>query len=264
MTWCKSTGKRGAALFAPVIMMLAMGAAAQGAESAARKPVLLELFTSEGCSSCPPADALLEKLDATQPVDGADLIVLSEHVDYWNNGGWEDPFSSHIFSVRQQEYTAHFSVEGPYTPELVVDGRAELVGSNAPKAQAAIEEALGRPKLEVTLTHAERDGKAVRAHIQVAGGPGAPSTAGGATVYVVVAQNEAESGVGAGENAGKKLHYVAVVQTLQGAGKLGATGDYSRDVTVSLGEAGKKPVRLVAFVQDKKTRAILGAAQVRL
>ena len=124
-----------------------------------RQPVLVELFTSEGCSSCPPADALLERLDRTQPVAGAQIIVLSEHVDYWNHIGWADPYSSPAFSARQQQYARRFRTQGPYTPQMVVDGRTEFVGSDARSAESAVREALGQPKVAVHITAGEAVGR---------------------------------------------------------------------------------------------------------
>ncbi len=106
-----------------------LAAGVYAAEPNGRVPVLAELFTSEGCSSCPPADALLMKLDKMQPVAGAQIIVLSEHVDYWNSLGWRDPYSSAQFTQRQGMYT-HALIAENYTPQMVIDGRKEVLGSD--------------------------------------------------------------------------------------------------------------------------------------
>src|SRR5580658_1047918 len=132
-----------------VAAILAAGPANDNANP--RQPVLVELFTSEGCSSCPPADALLEKLDSGQPVVGAQIVVLSEHVDYWNHDGWTDPFSSAVFTARQVDYVRRFGRDEPYTPEMVVNGNAECNGSDAQKAEALIRQSSGEPKVGIRI-----------------------------------------------------------------------------------------------------------------
>ncbi|MDQ6707298.1 MAG: DUF1223 domain-containing protein, partial [Acidobacteriota bacterium] len=182
-----------------------------------RVPVLLELFTSEGCSSCPPADKLLAQLDREQPIAGADLIVLSEHVDYWNHLGWADPYSSPAFSRRQRDYASRLPGGGVYTPELVVDGSTGFVGSDRANARNAIRDAIRAQKLPVTVT-ASRNGGNADVHFEIG-----PSKAAG-TVYMALAQDRASTQVASGENAGRNLDHVAVVYSFKKVGVVGESG----------------------------------------
>ena len=217
-------------------------------------PVLLELFTSEGCSSCPPADDLLQNLDRTQPVPGAHLIVLSEHVDYWNTPGWKDPFSSAQFTARQSSYVSRIDASrGVYTPELVVDGRESVVGSDDGAVSAAISRALTDNKRPLSIDRVMHKGDTIAMHIV----GGAPDEA--AELYVAVAYDSARSHVTAGENAGRTLTHAAVVHTLVQVGAFSPEHKVEQDVV--LRQSGSDKVRLVAFLQDKRTGAVLELAE---
>src|SRR6267143_3417416 len=123
-----------------------------------RIPVIVELFTSEGCASCPPADALLARLDGGQLAGNVQLIALEEHVDYWNDLGWTDPFSSRDWTDRQYVYAGALKNRNPYTPQMVVDGTTEFVGSRTQQARQAIREAAAKSKIPVTLAQGNSDG----------------------------------------------------------------------------------------------------------
>ena len=213
--------------------------------------VLVELFTSEGCSSCPPADAVLARLHERQPVPGVELIVLSEHVDYWNDLGWKDPFSDRLFSDRQAGYG-----ERIYTPQAVVDGRVDVLGSDeagiVKAAIAAAREPHGTVGLTKTDTGVRLDVAALPPH-------------SGAQVFLAVLEDGLVSSVEKGENAGRTLSHTAVVRSLRQAGEIAAHGSgFSAEVPVSL-ERSRKRTRVIAFVQDRRTRRILasGALQQR-
>jgi hypothetical protein len=227
--------------------------------AAPHTPVVLELFTSEGCSSCPPADQLLANLDRAQPVNGVDLIVLSEHVDYWNRLGWSDPYSAPLFSARQQKYASQLSAE-VYTPQVVVDGQFEAVGSNGPKLSKAIGKAAARAKAPLTLTASQADGK-IKVHVQWAGAEKLP---GHVAVYVALAQNEAATQVQGGENSGRELKHVAVVRQMEEVGTLKEGTAFSKDITLSYSAKWIGGLRVVAFLQEKSSGRIIGAAQHKL
>jgi hypothetical protein len=228
----------------------------------AGSPVLVELFTSEGCSSCPPADAVLERLDRLQPVAGAEAIVLSEHVDYWNHDGWADPYSSREYSRRQQGYADRFQLNDVYTPQMVVDGAAEFVGGDSPRALAAIRQAAERRKIAVRITPLpieQENAKSLRFRIET--DPFPVSDGSKATVYFAVAENEATTQVGGGENGGRRLHHVAVVRSLEDIGSTGRGVSFTKDLSITV-PPGKRPdqFRVVAFVQERGQGRVLGAA----
>ena len=225
-----------------------------------RTPVLVELFTSEGCSSCPPADALLSKLDR-QPAAGAELVVLSEHVDYWNDLGWRDPYSAHFYSERQSAYAGRLGLSTVYTPQMVVDGTAEFFGSNSQSANEAFVRALGVPKIPVRVSSITFEPtKILQAHVET---DALPESFGSreAEVYVAVALNRAESRVSSGENDGRTLAHTAVVRNLLKIGTLRKGQTFSRDVQLKL-ETGTDPrnLRLIAFLQEPHQGRIVGAA----
>jgi hypothetical protein len=226
--------------------------------AAPANPILVELFTSEGCSDCPPADTLLRVLDSTQPVPGAQLIVLEEHVDYWDDQGWRDPFSSHVLTLRQSDYVDHLRVKnGPYTPQMVVDGGEAFVGGDRAQARRALAKEVNVPKVSVRIgsLHFEQ-GKALA---QVEIGP-VPEKA---EVFVVIALDHAQSQVLRGENGGRKLEHVAVVERLASIGKLKKGEPLSKDVAIKI-DHPEKDYRMIAFVQQGDAGKILGAAVAHL
>lgn len=254
------------AVFLLSVLVLTLAASMPGRDSGSvaavtRTPILVELFTSEGCSSCPPADRFLEALDH-QPVAGAEMIVLSEHVDYWNHIGWKDPYSSHLYSERQSAYGQRFGLDSVYTPQIVVDGASEFVGSNTGLADKVFAKALAAPKIPVHLSLVEKDAKNLRVHVDA--GTLEPSFGvREAVVYVAVAISRAESQVSSGENAGHKLAHVAVVRNIRKLGVIKQAQGFSQDFQLNLAPASSN-LRLIAFVQEPGQGKVLGAALLPL
>jgi hypothetical protein len=207
--------------------------------------VLVELFTSEGCSSCPPADAVLARLHREQPVPGVQLLLLSEHVDYWNNLGWKDPFSDAQFSERQGQYGSRI-----YTPQAIVDGQADVLGSDQAGIVRAARSAALAPHGTLQL---KTSAKGVRISVTDLSGHS------DARVLVAVVEDGLVSRVERGENAGRTLAHTAVVRALREVGKVASgAAQWTAEVPVFKDVSWKQP-RVIAFVQDARTRHILAA-----
>ncbi|HEX8071738.1 MAG TPA: DUF1223 domain-containing protein [Pyrinomonadaceae bacterium] len=233
----------------------------------ARVPVVVELFTSEGCSSCPPADELLRRLEQTQPVAGAEVIALEQHVDYWNRLGWADPFSAPQFSARQSAYADRFGSAQVYTPQMIVDGQAEFPGGNQTRARAAVAAAAGQPKATISLTRAGQpspDGLPLAVRVERLPNLNPDETA---EVLLAVTETDLRTEVAAGENAGRTLAHAAVVRELSPLGQLDARGGepFAARPVLALGARWQvRNLRAVVFVQERTSRRILGAAALKL
>ena len=223
-------------------------------------PVVVELFTSEGCSSCPPADALLARLQRDQPVPAADVLALEEHVDYWDSLGWHDRFSSHQITARQSAYAHRLHLDDNYTPQMIVDGTDQFVGNNSGQALRSIAQAAQRPKLAINLAPPTTDGAHLSATVSVAPAPTAPRDA---DLYAALVEPMASTQVLRGENGGHTLNHVSVVRSLQRIGSLGdATTAPLKFFLDAPKDAGN--LRIVVFVQRANQGAILGAASSTL
>jgi hypothetical protein len=232
---------------------------AQATSSSDSKPaVVAELFTSEGCSSCPPADALLAKMDGMN-YQGAPIIVLSEHVDYWDHDGWRDRFSSEQWTQRQNDYNLRFRLDSVYTPQMVIDGSQQVNGSNSGQVAHAIETAAAQQgKLQITIADASWNNDVLRATVSVA--DLSPQAAKGTVLYAVLADDEDTSSVAKGENSGRTLKHVSVVRVMQKVSPL--HGPYSGPVEIKLPHGvARSKMRLIVFAQKGQNGQIFGAAQ---
>jgi hypothetical protein len=229
---------------------------------AVRTPVLVELFTSEGCSSCPSADRLLANLATSQPIEGAEVIALEEHVDYWDRIGWKDPFSNAAFTKRQYDYGSLFHLNSVYTPQAVVDGQKEFVGSEKGTAVSAIMEAATRPKANVELHVTTEDASQIHVNVAV---DNLPTRSDAAQVLLAVTEDDLKVHVNNGENSGRNLVHHGVVRRLLTLGAIKDKTPFSTQVTVPLERPWKREnLRIVAFVQSDTSLRILGVGSAGL
>jgi len=206
-------------------------------------PVLVELFTSEGCSSCPPADTLLRELIAAQPVDGVLIVGLSEHVDYWNRLGWTDPFSDKAFSARQSAYAAFARADDVYTPQMVVDGRVSFVGSDRARALKEIAAASAKAKSAIDLHWTDSGDLDVR----LASGGVKPNT----PIWISIAEHGLSVKVPRGENADRTLTHDAVTRRLTQAGRADKAGAFRQFVPIALSASWRaSATQVTVFAQE--------------
>lgn len=229
-------------------------------------PVLVELFTAEGCSSCPPADRLLEAMVGTQPTAGVQIVGLGEHVDYWDRLGWKDRFSSAALTARQQAYADRLKLDNIYTPQLVVDGAAAFVGSDVNAARRALDEAARRPHGTVTIEVAPSTGSGSRElpiAVSVADLP--PIDSGDrAEVMAAIIEDGLRSDVKRGENAGRVLTHAAVVRTLTAIGDVPPAGVPVRGTLKIGADWNREQLKIVSFVQERRGRRVLATGVARV
>jgi hypothetical protein len=260
MSPTRIVGSAAAAMVLTVVIAGAVRRSTSTESTIARHVVVAELFTSEGCSSCPAADVLLQHINSSSPVDGVEVLGLEEHVDYWDHLGWRDPFSSVTFSNRQAEYAARALPFGEiYTPQLVVDGAFEAIGSDKAKVRATVAAAASRPAASVSVKASARGD---RAHVEVAVDvPPLVVRKSTANVFVAIVEDGLVTKVERGENRNRTLPHSAVVRSLSAIASL-PSDTSSRSVSVDLPIAAEwqtPGLRVVGFVQERNSLRILGA-----
>lgn len=218
---------------------------------AAEPVALVELFTSQGCSSCPPADAFVQGLDLDARRDGLAVYVLSYHVDYWDRLGWKDPYGDARWTGRQRDYARAFRSEKLYTPQIVVNGELEGVGSNAPRIKGYIAHALTRDSTARIEGHARVEGRTVKVEVTTVGAPL------GGQIYVAVIEPQRSNTVDAGENRGHRSVHTNVVRAMVKADAPGSTGSITVPDDVDLTK-----LEVLAWVADPLTLHVVGAGKL--
>jgi len=223
--------------------------------------VIVELFTSEGCSSCPPADALLRQINLKQTNAGQLIVGISEHVTYWNNLGWRDPYSLPLFTERQSVYASRLSPEGPYTPQMVLNGRDQFVGSDGGALVRALRDESKRNYLDLRIVSLVPTGSALDVKFSLMGQVTKPLD-----IIAVLTDDADQSNVLRGENDGRLLQHVSVARLLTQVATV--KGDAEQTVHISLPsefeQGSGSGHHLILFAQEPHQGAILGATTAPL
>lgn len=228
-----------------------------------KTPVLVELFTSEGCSDCPPADGVLARLEREQPSADAEIITLALHADYWDRLGWKDSFSSHSFSERQESYGNKFKLDSIYTPQMIVDGEKEFVGSNFDTARNAVSDAAKNPKakIEITPQSAQKNQNA-RLTLKITDLPAHENS----DVWLVTAEDNLQTAVERGENRDKTLKHTSIAREMRIIGEVNSTAKtFNVETEYQIQpEWNRKNLKLIVFVQGKESKQVYAVNKINL
>jgi hypothetical protein len=224
-------------------------------ETRDKTSVLVELFTSEGCSSCPPADRVLSQLEKEQSNSQAEIITLALHVDYWNYLGWRDEFSQKQFSERQNGYAQHFKLDSSYTPQMIVDGQTQFVGSNLETANKAISDSAKMNKANIEISNSNDKLK-----VKITDAPAHDDS----YVWLAIAEDGLKTNVRRGENGGKTLDHVSVVREMKLLGDLAVVDKtFESEIALQFNPAWKKEnLKFVVFVQGKGSKKVFGVKKL--
>lgn len=218
--------------------------------------IVVELFTSEGCSSCPPADALLRQINGTRTASGQLIVGISEHVTYWNSLGWLDPFSSALFTERQNAYAEAFHLEGVYTPQIVINGTEQIVGSDRAALARAIknqEKTLSPVSLRILSTTVT--GNSLQVRFLAANNGDAHNV----EILALIVDESDKSNVLRGENSGRTLEHVSVARLIQPIAKLHSAPEQQVQIALPASFRQEPGHQLILFAQAPGNGRILGA-----
>ena len=217
---------------------------------------IVELFTSEGCSSCPPADSLLRQINLKQTNAGRLIVGISEHVTYWNNLGWKDPYSSPVFTDRQSVYASRLSPEGSYTPQMVLNGRDQFVGSDGPALERALRDDARREHFALRIVSSTPTTGGIDVKFALAGNPSKPLD-----IIAVLADDTDRSNVLRGENSGRQLQHVSVARSMTRVATVRDDGEHSVHVPFpdGLSTSSGSAHHLILIAQEQRQGAILAA-----
>jgi hypothetical protein len=253
------------ALFLPLLWYAAQPIK-RGRADTKPTPILVELFTSEGCSSCPPADEFLGRLNRGQPISGVSIIGIEEHVDYWNHDGWTDPYSSPEWTARQVAYVDHFKESTAYTPQAIIAGEHSVVGVRDREILQAIQQSALQPRVDIdaTMEPLASDG-VLRIHVRAGKLPSIADDS--VELWLAIAERDVAQKVNSGENAGRELRHSAVLRSLRKLGVAKGNTDVSFEASPQSRVSHdwrSQNIEAIVMAQEKKSRRVVGVAVARL